>query len=127
MNVGETQSCRAARKDCGSAIYRRHPWAAGGRGGGERGERGEGGRGGVMPERLKSGFGHHRLEGCGPSNRHHKIALDRPDFFAMLRCLPSAIDDLLDTLYEPYAALSQFLGSASMTFFFFSLYFFFFS
>ena len=45
-------------------------------------------------------------------------------FFAMLRCLPSAIDDTLDTLYEPNAVFSQFLliGSASMTFFFFFLF-----
>ena len=35
---------------------------------------GEGGRGGVMPKRLKSGFGHHRLESCGPSNGRDKIA-----------------------------------------------------
>ena len=40
-----------------------------------------------------------------------------PDFFAMLRSLPSAIDGSLDTLYEPNAVFSQFLGSASMTFF----------
>ena len=36
----------------------------------------------------------------------------------MLRSLPSAIDDDLDTLYEPNAVFSQFLGSASMTFLF---------
>ena len=36
--------------------------------------RGEGGRGGAMPKRLKSGFGHHRLEICAPSNGRHKIA-----------------------------------------------------
>ena len=35
----------------------------------------------------------------------------------MLRSLPGAIDDALDILYEPNAVLSQFLGSASMTFF----------
>ena len=35
----------------------------------------------------------------------------------MLRSLPSAIDDALDTLHEPNAVFSQFLGSASMTFF----------
>ena len=75
-----------------------------------------------MPKRPKSGSGHHRLEICGPSNGRHKIAQDRPDFFAMLRSLPSAIDDALDTLYEPNAAFSQFLrGSASMIFFFFFL------
>ena len=34
----------------------------------------------------------------------------------MLRSLPGAIDDALDTLYEPTAIFSQFLGSASMTF-----------
>ena len=39
----------------------------------------------------------------------------------MLRSLPSAVDDALDTLYEPDAVFSQFLGSASKTFFFFSL------
>ena len=38
----------------------------------------------------------------------------------MLRSVPSAIDDALDTLYEPNSVLSQFLGSASMTFLFFS-------
>ena len=37
----------------------------------------------------------------------------------MLRSLPRTIDDALDTLYEPNAVFSQFLGSASMTFFFF--------
>ena len=39
-----------------------------------------------------------------------------------MRSLPSAVD-ALDTLYEPNAVFSQFLGSASMTFFsfFFSL------
>ena len=52
-----------------------------------------------MPERLKFGFGHHRIESCGPSNNgRHKIAYDRPDFFAMLRSLPGAIDDGRDTL-----------------------------
>ena len=35
----------------------------------------------------------------------------------MLRSLPSAIDDALDTLYEPNAVFSQFLWSASITFF----------
>ena len=36
----------------------------------------------------------------------------------MLRSFPSAnVDDALDTLYEPNAVFSQFLGSASMTFF----------
>ena len=41
----------------------------------------------------------------------------------MFRSFPSAIDDVLDTLYEPNAVFSQLLGSASMTFFslFFSL------
>ena len=92
--------------------------------GGGRGEGGKegGGTGGVFPKRLKSGSGHHRLENCGPSNGRHKIAEDRPDFFAMLRSLPSAIDDALDTLYEPNAVFSQFLGSARMTFFLFSFY-----
>ena len=35
----------------------------------------------------------------------------------MLRSLRSAIDDALDALYEPNAVFSQYLGSASMTFF----------
>ena len=35
----------------------------------------------------------------------------------MLRSLPSASDDAIDTLYEPNAVFSQFLASASMTFF----------
>ena len=57
----------------------------GGREGGrvEEGKGGGGGRGGVMPKRLKSGSGHHRLEICGPSNSRHKIAQCGPDFFAM--------------------------------------------
>ena len=79
---------------------------------------GKGGAGGgdVTPKRLKSVSGHHRLDICGPSNGRHNIALDRPDF-AMLRSFPSAIDDALDTLYEPNAVFTQFLGSANMTFF----------
>ena len=36
----------------------------------------------------------------------------------MLRSLPSAVDDALSILYEPTAVFSQFLGSASVTFFF---------
>ena len=40
----------------------------------KRPEGGRRGRGGVMPKRLKSGSGHHRLEICGPSNGRHKIA-----------------------------------------------------
>ena len=36
----------------------------------------------------------------------------------MLRSLPSAIDDALDTLCEPNAVFIQLLGPASMTFFF---------
>ena len=50
-----------------------------------------------MPKRLKSGFGHHRIESCDPSNGRHKIALDRPYLIAMLRYLPGAIDDGRDT------------------------------
>ena len=43
---------------------------------GGRGGRGEGGMGGggVLPKRLKSGSGHHRLKICGPSNGRHKLA-----------------------------------------------------
>ena len=58
-----------------------------------------------MPKRMKSGFGHHRS--CGPSNGRHKVAQDRHDFLAMLRSLPSAMDDALDTLYEPSAVFSN--------------------
>ena len=36
----------------------------------------------------------------------------------MLRSVPSAIDDALDNFYEPNAVFSQFLGAASMTYFF---------
>ena len=39
------------------------------------------------------------------------------DFFAVLRSPPRAID-ALDTLYEPNAVSSQFLGSASIVFLF---------
>ena len=42
-----------------------------------------------------------------------------PDFFALLRSPPSAID-ALDTLYEPNAVFTQFIGPASMVFFFLS-------
>ena len=41
---------------------------------GGEGEGGGRGRGGVVPKRLKSGSGHHRLIICGPSNGRHKIA-----------------------------------------------------
>ena len=44
-----------------------------------------------MPKRLKSGYGHHRHESCGPSNGRDKIAQDCANFFAMLLSLPSAI------------------------------------
>ena len=47
-------------------------------GGGARGRGGRGGGraggGGVMPKRLKSWSGHHRIEICGPSNGRHNIA-----------------------------------------------------
>ena len=55
------------------------------------GGRGGGARGDVMPKRLKSGFGHHRFESCGPSIGRDKIAQDCPNFFAMLSFLSSAI------------------------------------
>ena len=41
----------------------------GGTGGGEGG-----GRGVLMPQRLKSRSGRHRLEICGPSDGRHKVA-----------------------------------------------------
>ena len=40
----------------------------------------------------------------------------------MLRYLPSVIDDVLDTLYEPNAAFSLFLGSAIVHMVFLSLF-----
>ena len=45
-----------------------------GRGEGEREEGWRGGRGSVMPKRPKTGFGHHRIESCGPSNGRHRKA-----------------------------------------------------
>ena len=46
-------------------------------GGGGKGGTGEGGVGeDVVPKRLNSGFVHHRLESCGPSNGRHNIAKD---------------------------------------------------
>ena len=80
-----------------------------------RGRRGEGG--GRLAQETEVWVWPSSSRNCGPSNSRHKIAEDRPDFFAMLRYLPSAIVDALDTLYEPSVVLSQFLGSVSMTFF----------
>ena len=54
-------------------LRQRHPPSASLSSRGEGEERG-GGRGDVMPKRLKSGFGHHRLESCGPCNGRDKIA-----------------------------------------------------
>ena len=99
-----------------SILLRRAPHFTQGGGRGEGGNGGAGGEGGVMPRKMKSGFGHHRLDIGGPSNGRHKIALDRPDFIAMLRSLPSAIDDEIDTLHEPNAICSQSRRSASFFF-----------
>ena len=41
---------------------------------GQCGDNTESGTQRVMPKRLKSGSGHHRLEICGPSNGRHKTA-----------------------------------------------------
>ena len=87
---------------------------------GRRGGWGGAEGGGVLPKRLKSGSGKRRLKIFKPSNGRHKIAEGRPDFLASLRSLAGAIGDGLDTLNEPNAVFSQFLGSASMTFFLFS-------
>ena len=46
----------------------------GGKGDGGEGGKGGGRRGGVLPKRLKSGSGNHRLDMCGPSNGRHKVA-----------------------------------------------------
>ena len=49
--------------------------AGGGEGGRGNGGKGGGGeRGAVMPKRLNSEFGRHRLESCRVSNGRHKIA-----------------------------------------------------
>ena len=71
----ETERRKAAKRRAKDAaapftvcIYKR-PGGAG-----EGGWGGGGGRGGVLPKRLKSGSGHHRLEICGPSHGRHKIA-----------------------------------------------------
>ena len=81
MNQGDTKLQSDAKM-----LRQRHPTSAslrgrveGGReegGGGERGrgEKGGWGRRGVMPKRLNSGFGHHRVDSCGPSIGRHKIA-----------------------------------------------------
>ena len=76
-NWHETERRKAAERRAKDAAAPSTVGPGGGRtGGGERGEggKGGGGRGGVMPKELKSGFGHHRLESCGPSNGRHKIA-----------------------------------------------------
>ena len=76
-----------------------------------------------MPKRPKSGSGHLRLDNCRPSNGRQKIAYDRPDFFAKLRSLPSAIDDARDTLYKPNQCRLQSVTRVcchTMTFFLFS-------
>ena len=70
-------------------------------GGGRGGGAGRG-KGCVLPKRLKSGSGHHRVEIYGPPSDRHKLSRCRPDSFASWGSLPSAID-ALDPLYEPYA------------------------
>ena len=82
---------------------------------GESGVGGEGGRRGVLPGRLKSGAGHHRLEVCGPANGRQDLAYGCCDFFALLRCSVSDIDELV-TLYEPNAVFGQFLEFATIVF-----------
>ena len=59
----------------------RHPPSASlsgpGEGGGRRGEGGGGaggGRGSVLPKKLESGSGHHRLKICEHSTGRHKLA-----------------------------------------------------
>ena len=77
----DTERCRAAERHAKAAAapstvgISKRPGGEkrGGRGEGGRGK-GEGGRGGVMPKKLRSGSGHHRLEDCGPSNGRHKLA-----------------------------------------------------
>ena len=117
----DAERCKAAERHAKAAaapstvgISKR--LTGGGNGAREEGG-GQGGKGGVLPKRLKSGSGHHRLEVCGPSNGRHKLAQGHHDSFASLRSSPSAIDALI--LSEPSAVFSQFLGSAihSMVFF----------
>ena len=69
---------------------------------------GEGGRGegrASCPRDQSLGLGIIVLNFYGPSNGRHKIGLGRPDFFALLRSPPSAID-ALDNLHEPNAVFS---------------------
>ena len=81
-NWHETERCKAAERLAKAAAapstvgISKQPGGGGRRGGGRVGGGKDGGgkRGGVMPKRLKSGFGHHRLESCGPSNGRDKIA-----------------------------------------------------
>ena len=73
--------------------------------------------------RLKSGSGHlhHRFEICGPSNGRHKFYSVRPPW--LLRLVAFSPQCHWCTWYtpsQPNAVFSQFLGSASMTFFLFS-------
>ena len=80
-NLHDTERCRAAERHAKAAAapstdgISKRPGvgeAAGVREAGG-GMEGSGGKGGVMPKRLTSGSGHHRLEACGPSNGRHKL------------------------------------------------------
>ena len=71
----DTQRPRQRHPPSASLSGRREGgWRGGGEEGRGNGGGGGGGRGGVMPKRLRSGSGHHRLEGCGPWNGRHKLA-----------------------------------------------------
>ena len=75
-NWHETERCNVAERRAKAAAVPSTVGISERQGGGGRGKGGGGGemgRGGVMPQRLKSGSGHHRLEICGPSNGRHKI------------------------------------------------------
>ena len=76
-NWHETERRKAAERR--ERLRQRHPPLASlsgrGKGRGIGGAGGRGGTGGVMPKRLKSGFGHYRIESCGPSNGRHRSRL----------------------------------------------------
>ena len=69
-----------------------------------------------MPRRLRSGYDHHRLGTCGPSNEWPSQVSVMPPSIPRLAAFASA-SDVLDIPFAPNAVFSQFLGSASLEFF----------
>ena len=69
FTVGNPKRLRGGGQLAGGGRGRPWRWV----GEGERGGREMGGSGGVLPKRLKSGFGHDLLEVRGPSCGRHKL------------------------------------------------------